>query len=112
MSNKTDCSDWKPVVTQHGLELRARVYANIREYFYSRGVLEVDTPILNSFAVTDPNIESLITANQDRNTYLHTSPEYAMKRLLAHFNRDIYQICKVFRAKERGGLASSRIYHA
>lgn len=104
MSNETDFRDWKPVVTQHGLELRASVYANIREFFNSRGVLEVDTPILNSFAVTDPNIESLITANQNRNAYLHTSPEYAMKRLLAHFNRDIYQICKVFRAEERGSL--------
>ena len=102
MNNDTDCSDWKPVVTQHGLELRASVYADLREFFNLRGVLEVDTPILNSFTVTDPNIESLLTANENRNTYLQTSPEYAMKRLIAHFNRDIYQICKVFRAEELG----------
>jgi len=102
LSNEPDRSYWKPVVTQQGLELRASVYASIRKFFTSRDVLEVDTPILNSFAVTDPNIESLITSNQNRNAYLHTSPEYAMKRLLAQFRRDIYQICKVFRAEERG----------
>jgi elongation factor P--(R)-beta-lysine ligase len=75
-----------------------------REFFKSRGVLEVETPILSSAAVSDPQIESLATkiAGMPGSTYLCPSPEYAMKRLLAAGSGDIFQICKVFRDAERG----------
>src|SRR5882724_3214562 len=75
-----------------------------REFFASRGVLEVETPVLSSAAVSDPQIESLATrvAGMRARAYLCTSPEYAMKRLLAAGSGDIYQICKVFRDGERG----------
>jgi lysyl-tRNA synthetase class 2 len=75
-----------------------------REFFKSRGVLEVETPILSAAAVSDPQIESLATqiAGLPGRRYLCPSPEYAMKRLLASGSGDVYQICKVFRDAERG----------
>ena len=74
-----------------------------REFFAERGVLEVETPVLSAAAVSDPQIESLTAqvAGMGR-FYMHTSPEYPMKRLLAAGSGDIYQICKVFRDAERG----------
>ena len=78
--------------------------AAAREFFKSRGVLEVETPILSAAAVSDLQIESLATkvAGMPGSAYLCPSPEYAMKRLLAAGSGDIYQICKVFRDAERG----------
>jgi lysyl-tRNA synthetase class 2 len=75
-----------------------------RRFFEQRGVLEVETPILSTAAVSDPQIESLATqiAGLSKRAYLCPSPEYAMKRLLAAGSGDIYQICKVFRDEERG----------
>jgi lysyl-tRNA synthetase class 2 len=78
--------------------------AAARDFFAKRGVLEVETPILSAAAVSDPQIESLTTrvAGMAAPMYLCTSPEYAMKRLLAAGSGDIYQIGKVFRDAERG----------
>ena len=66
--------------------------------------MEVDTPVLSSATVPDPNVDSLQTEvrGQDSLRYLHTSPEFPMKRLLAAGCGDIYQICKVFRQGEIG----------
>lgn len=94
------------------LQKTAIVLASLREYFAELGVMEVMTPVLSSYAVTDPNIESLaINANQTAGSsigqkplYLHTSPEYAMKRLLVAGSGDIYQICRVFRSDPPGRL--------
>jgi lysyl-tRNA synthetase class 2 len=77
--------------------------AAAREFFASRGVLEVETPILSGAAVSDPQIESLVTQVAGMGKFhMATSPEYAMKRLLAAGSGDIYQICKVFRDAEHG----------
>jgi lysyl-tRNA synthetase class 2 len=66
-------------------------------------VLEVETPALSAGAASDPQIESLVTQVAGMGTFhLGTSPEYAMKRLLAAGSGDIYQICRVFRDAERG----------
>lgn len=76
-----------------------------RDFFEQRRVLEVDTPILSRFAVSDPQIESVEVALQlDPGTswYLQSSPEYCMKRLLSAGYPDIYEICKVFRDSEIG----------
>lgn len=87
------------------LKRRAALLARVRDFFAARGVLEVETPALSTAAVSDPNIDSIaahVAGNASSRHYLHTSPEYAMKRLLADGSGDIYQICRVFRDGERG----------
>ena len=81
------------------LRLRAEVLRKIRQYFYDKEVLEVETPVLSPFAVTDPDVHSIRVSNYG---YLHTSPEYAMKRLLCKGAPSIFQIAHVFRAGELG----------
>ncbi len=70
----------------------------------AREILEVDTPILSHYGITDPNIESLSlkSALSGPALYLHTSPEFCMKRLLAAGAGPIYQISHVFRDEECG----------
>ena len=96
--------NWRPTAGAAALRLRAAMLRSARAFFEERGLLEVETPILSAAAVSDPQIESLSTqiAGLAQRSYLATSPEYAMKRLLAAGSGDIYQICKVFRDEERG----------
>jgi elongation factor P--(R)-beta-lysine ligase len=95
---------WRPTANLGALKSRAAMLAAAREFFAERGVLEVETPVLSAAAVTDPQIESLATrvAGIAAPLYLCTSPEFAMKRLLAAGSGDIYQFCRVFRDAERG----------
>lgn len=86
---------------------RARLYAQVREFFKSRDVLEVETPAIHPTTVTDPHIDSVKVVCNGQSQFLHTSPEYAMKGLLASLGCDIYQLCKVFRDGESG-----RVHHA
>ncbi len=83
--------------------LRARAYllAEIRSFLTTRGVMAVETPLLCPHTVTDPHIHSLSVPSHG---FLQTSPEYAMKRLLAAGSGPIYQLCKAFRAEESGTL--------
>lgn len=81
------------------LRLRAEVLRKIRQFFSDKEVLEVETPILSPFAVTDPDVHSIKVTDYG---YLHTSPEYAMKRLLCKGAPSIFQIAHVFRAGELG----------
>lgn len=83
------------------LQLRAKINHRIREYFADQNVLEVSTPVLSFSGNTDPSIESFKTASSTPQ-YLHTSPEFFMKRLLAEGSGSIYQICNVFREGESG----------
>lgn len=97
-------SDWRPGLSREGLHARAALLAQLRAFFAERDVLEVDTPMLSAFGVTDPHIEPLITEGPGRSRrFLQTSPEFAMKRLLADGSGDIYQLGKVFRYGEEGG---------
>lgn len=85
------------------LEQRAILYAKIRAFFADRQVLAVETPLLCQHTVTDPHIDSFaVPINTHNNYYLQTSPEYAMKRLLASGSGCIYQITKSFRMGESG----------
>jgi lysyl-tRNA synthetase class 2 len=86
---------------------RQALYAALRRFFVDLGYLEVETPLL----VPTPGMEPHITAfeaafvpetdvGSARPLYLHTSPEYAMKRMLADGGGPLFQICKVFRNGE------------
>lgn len=103
-----DTPDWHPAAPLSNLKLRARILARIRAFFAERGVLEVETPVLSQAAGTDPNLESFQTlytgpgTGKGRQLYLHTSPEFPMKRLLASGSGPIYQIARVFRQGESG----------
>jgi len=91
-------NQWQPGASLDVLKLSAQLRNCIRDYMQAQQVLEVITPALSAAATTDPNIHSFHV--DDR--YLHTSPEFAMKRLLAAFATDIYQIATVFRDSEAG----------
>ena len=100
-------ADWRPTASREMLERRAALLARARGFFAKRGVLEVDTPIVVNAPVTDAHIHSaqvMFEGDAGQRFFLHTSPEYAMKRLLAAGTGDIYQICHVVRALERGRL--------
>jgi len=93
---------WAPGADLARLRLRADLVRELRQWFIEAGVLEVDTPILSSAAATDPNLHSFEVRATGGTWWLHTSPEFPMKRLLAAGSGDIYQICHVFREGEAG----------
>ncbi len=99
---------WCPSATLENLKIRASILSQTRVFFANRDVLEVETPVLSRAALSDPSIESFSARYvgpglaQGQDFYLHTSPEFPMKRLLASGCGAIYQICKVFRQGESG----------
>jgi len=95
-------NNWRPSATLGTLELRARMLRVAREYFAATNTLEVETPTLNRAAVTDIHLASVTARASGQVRYLQTSPEYAMKRLLASGCGDIYQIARVYRDGESG----------
>ncbi len=92
---------WRPGASRHAVEARAGLLQNIRTFFSERKVLEVETPLLSRAGNSDPNIQSISTDSTPKR-FLRTSPEYAMKRLLAAGFKDIYELGRVFRAGEKG----------
>ncbi|MFZ4653881.1 MAG: EF-P lysine aminoacylase EpmA [Methylococcaceae bacterium] len=99
---------WAPSCPLSAIKMRAQLNRSIRTFFEDRGVLEVETPLLSWGTVTDPALTPFKTAyhrpgsSYSGDLYLQTSPEFAMKRLLAGGSGSIYQIVKAFRNEEQG----------
>jgi lysyl-tRNA synthetase class 2 len=101
MNSGAGRTDWRPGASRHAVEARAILLCKIRTFFSDRKVLEVETPLLSRAGNSDPNIQSFSTDSSPKR-FLRTSPEYAMKRLLAAGFKDIYELGRVFRAGEKG----------
>ncbi|OUR73316.1 EF-P lysine aminoacylase GenX [Methylophaga sp. 41_12_T18] len=105
-------STWQPSADIDILKKRAQLIADVRLFFAQRDVLEVETPILSQAAPTAPYLDSFYTdfsplgSDKKQPYFLQTSPEFAMKRLLAAQSGSIYQIAPVFRNGESGRLHS------
>jgi len=95
---------WRPTSGPDCARRRAEILRRLRSYFDRESILEVDTPALSPAAVSDVHIESLSVRSSlaAAPLYLHTSPEFCMKRLLASGYPDIYSVCRVFRDNEVG----------
>ena len=98
--------NYVPTMTLAMAQQRAKFIGDIRQFFTSRQVLEVQTPLLSQAGNTDTFLQSVAAhvtyQDRPRTYYLHTSPEFAMKRLLDSWQVPIYQICPVFRDNEIG----------
>ncbi|HCN17460.1 MULTISPECIES: EF-P lysine aminoacylase EpmA [Psychrobacter] len=97
---------YAPTMTLAMAQQRAQFINRIRQFFIERHVLEVQTPLLSQAGNTDTFLQSVAAQvtyqDKPRTYYLHTSPEFAMKRVLASWQVPIYQICPVFRDNEIG----------
>ncbi len=105
MSKAEKTLDWQPACSLDLLRDRAQLLSKLRVFFSQRNVLEVETPTLYPFANPDPMIEGfeVLKSQTDLSSlHLQTSPEFAMKRLLAAGSGAIYQICRAYRRSETG----------
>jgi lysyl-tRNA synthetase class 2 len=97
--------DWRPTATPDTLRRRAGALATLRAFFAERGIMEIETPLIVSHPVSDPqlaNVGCALAVRPGEPYWLHTSPEYHMKRALAAGAPDIYQVCRAFRDGEIG----------
>jgi len=89
---------WQPTASLDSLLKRAEIVKNLRAWFNQHNILEVETPQLLQTSVTDPHIESFAVGHR----FLRTSAEFHLKRLLAQYQCDLYELGKVFRVDESG----------
>ncbi|NUQ63645.1 MAG: EF-P lysine aminoacylase GenX, partial [Pirellulales bacterium] len=104
-----DSADFRPTAAWDRLRLRAGLLRKVREFFEAREFLEVETPVLSADTVIDRHLDPLAvdigpSAGVPSRLWMQTSPEFAMKRLLAAGAPSIYQISRVFRRGELGPL--------
>ena len=102
---------WSSTLSWRNAQLRAELLAQVRRFFATKKVLEVETPLLSLGTVTDVYLDAFTTKynflcngniSESTHCYLQTSPEFSMKRLLASGYGDIFQICKAFRHEAYG----------
>ena len=102
---------WRSNLDWENAQLRAKIIQRIRQFFISRQLCEVETPLLSHGTITDQYIDSLTSRydflsdsskGESDKMYWQTSPEFSMKRLLASGYGSIFQICKAFRHEEAG----------
>jgi len=100
-------TSWWPATTLEVLKMRAAMTAAARRFFNQRGVMEVDTPVLGAATASDVHIASLhthVSLAAPESFYLQTSPESAMKRLLAAGSGPVFQFARAFRDGEAGPM--------
>lgn len=104
MPKNSPNAGWRPTADLEILKQRARLLQQTRSFFYERNVLEVETPLLTPTGSTEVHLDQFSTSSEidSSSYYLITSPELAMKRLLAAGSGDIFSLGKVFRAGEQG----------
>jgi lysyl-tRNA synthetase class 2 len=90
--------NWALSRKRQKLTERARIIQNIRSFFIDRGYLEVETP--HRIPANAPELHIDVVASGS--CALHTSPELAMKRMLAAGYEQLFQVCRVWREGERG----------
>jgi len=101
-------NEWQPTASLDMLKTRARLLSKLRAFFADKDIFEVQTPILSQAGNTEPSIETFVTQQHENSkhiiqpSFLNTSPEFAMKRLLAAGCGSIYQITSAFRQDEQG----------
>ncbi len=100
----TQHNNFRPTASRQNLQLRARLLQRLREFFDQRGFLEVETPLLSADTVVDRHLDPFCVEFDNRRMWLQTSPEFAMKRLLADGAEAIYQVTRSFRLGEQGPL--------
>ncbi len=102
---------WSATLNWENAKRRASTLRSIREFFYQREVIEVETPLLSYGTITDVHLDAFTTSyefgqryevEKNNTLYLQTSPEFAMKRLLASGYQSIFQLTKAFRNEEFG----------
>jgi elongation factor P--(R)-beta-lysine ligase len=111
MSHSKAIADFRPTASWENLRLRAELLRRLRQFFDDRGFLEVETPILSADTVIDRHLDPFSVSplpmgegTESRRMWLQTSPEFAMKRLLAAGGTALYQVAHVFRLDELGPL--------
>lgn len=114
MPEPAEHDDFRPTASWENLRLRAGLLRQVRDFFDRRGFLEVETPILSADTVVDRHLDPFCTeiprgGGPPRRLWLQTSPEFAMKRLMAaglaaSQCQAIYQVARVFRLGEQGPL--------
>ena len=105
-------ADFLPTAPWPALKKRAELLRQTRAFFDARGFIEVETPLLSADIVVDRHLDPFATIladdprfpDQGTKLWLQTSPEFAMKRLLAAGGEAIYQITRAFRNGEQGRL--------